>query len=66
VTAARCNIVSSIAWPVSVSHWTIYRYLSELKARGRSTFKCAAAAPEPPADDRYRCPSPGLAPDQRQ
>jgi hypothetical protein len=65
VTAVRCNTVSSIARPVSVSRWTIYSYLSELKARGRSTFESTAAAPERPGDDRYPCSSPGLAPEQR-
>jgi hypothetical protein len=65
LTAVRCNTVSSIARPVSVSRSTIYKYLSELKARGRSTFESTAAAPERPADDRYRCPSPGIAPEQR-
>ena len=65
VTAVRCNIVSSIARPVRVSRWTIYKYLSELKAGGRSTFESTAGAPERPADDRYPCLSPGLAPEQR-
>jgi hypothetical protein len=64
VTAGRCNIISSIARPVSVRRWTIYSYGSELKARGRSTFESAAVAPERPANDRYSCPAPGLAREQ--
>lgn len=63
--AVRCNTVSSIARPVSGSRWTIYTYLSELKAGGRSTFGSTAAAPERPADDRDPCPSPVLVPEQR-
>jgi hypothetical protein len=62
---ACCNTVSSIARPVTVSRSTIYKYLSEVRARGHSTFKSTAAAPERPAGDRYPCPSPGIAPEQR-
>jgi hypothetical protein len=64
VTAVRCNIIASIARPVSVSRRTIYSHGSELKARGRSTFESAAGAPERPTNDRYSCPSPGLAREQ--
>lgn len=64
VTAVRCNIISSIARPVSVSRWTICSYGSELKARGRSTFESTAGAPERPANDRYSCPSLSLAREQ--